>query len=109
MTMKIARVTSESISVSVTASPNDSGTFALGERSGGLLHVVSASAQGLSLLFASVDGDTPYLLNDSENNPVTLTISAGGCYALPDELFAAKKVMLLLTSGTATVRVSTKT
>lgn len=113
MATMISRQGPEPVSVSVTASTSTSGKFTLGERAGALLHVVSASATGLTLKFYSLpnskDLTERYLLRNEADADISITISANYCYQLPDELFSCKWIQPILSSGTATIKVLSKT
>lgn len=115
MAERIAR-DSKLETVAVTASVSTSGSFNMAQKAGGVLHVSEASGN-LTLNFYSVpdtnDG-TAFLVRTTSDTTLALNIAApaGGvsyCYPLPDELFGCTKVIPVLTSGTATLRVSLKT
>jgi len=108
MVARIARTGATIETIEVTTTPSKIRAFQLGERAGALLHVTAASGPNLVLKFASYIDGNPYTAKDAANADKVVTISAGGCYALPDELFAASRVGLFLTSGTATVAVTQK-
>lgn len=115
MAERIAR-DSKLETVSVTASVSTSGSFNMAQKAGGVFHV-SAASGNLTLNFYSVpdtNAGTAFLVRDSSNATlaVSITAPAGGisyCYPLPDELFGCTKVIPVLTSGTATLRVLLKT
>ncbi len=99
--------------ITLTASVSTTGGFSLSTDAGALLMVDSKSAAGSITIsfYAKADGKLTdsYALVDKDGNPITQVITAAGqCFALPDGLFAARHVLMVLSSGTAVVRVVTK-
>jgi hypothetical protein len=115
MADNITRISSLTQSdLTLTNNSSTSGSFSLSGKAGGLLHCISTStAAPVSLNFYSLPDErtgSTYALCDSANNILQLTIQGNRCYALPDELFAALKVIPVLTSNAQAVcRVSFKT
>lgn len=99
--------------ITLTDSVNTTQGFSLNIAAGGMLLVDSKSAAGDVTIYYYVKGDErfpeSYLLVDSSGAPVSQTITdAGRCFALPDELFAARFVMPIVSSGTVVARYATK-
>lgn len=110
MAERIARMCSSLLSVSVGTTTGASGSFNMAEKAGGIFHVSAASGT-LTLNFYSVpdtNAGTAYLLKDSSNTAVAVTIAQGNCYQLPDALFGCTKVIPVVTSGSATLQVLVK-
>jgi hypothetical protein len=109
MAEKIARECKlETVTVATTTSTSTS--FNMAQKAGGTFHVSAASGT-LTLNFYSVpdtNAGTAFLLKDAFNNTVAVTIAQGNCYQLPDALFGCTKVIPVVTSGTATIRVLLK-
>jgi len=108
MVAPIARTGATIETINVTDTPEKARAFQLGERAGALLHVTAASGPDLTLKFVSYVKNTAYIAKDADNADKAVTISAGNCYQMPDELFAASRVGLFLDSGTATIVVLQK-
>jgi hypothetical protein len=110
--LRISSVTQTTLTL--TNSTATTGSFSMAGKAGALLHCVSTSTNGnVTVQFHSMpderDGGS-FALCDSANNLLALTMAPNRCYALPDELFAALKVLPVLTSNAqAQVRVSFKT
>lgn len=99
--------------IDLTSSISTTGGFSLSTDAGALLMVDSKSAAGSVTIsfYAKADGKSAdsYALVDKDGNAITQVITAAGqCFAMPDGLFAARHVMLVLSSGTAKVRIVTK-
>ncbi len=110
MAERIARMSSTLLTVSVATTTGGSGSFNMAEKAGGIFHVSAASGT-LTLNFYSVpdtNSGTTFLLKDASNTTVAVTIAQGNCYQLPDALFGCTKVIPVVTSGTATIRVLLK-
>lgn len=98
----------------LTNSQNTSATFSMSGKAGALLHCLSTSTNAaVTVQFYSIPDErtnSAFALCDISNNLVSLTIQANRCYALPDDLFAAMKIQIVITSNaTAECRVSFKT
>jgi hypothetical protein len=104
MADKMLRSSAAHVDVAVTNNPLTSGTFQMAEKAGGLLHCVSGSGTLAFISYPDINSSTGFALKDRLGATVQLTIAAGECYPLPEELFAAKKVQPVLNSGTATIR-----
>lgn len=106
MATEIVRRFSRYGSVTATDSTTGGG-FMLGESSGGLLHCVSTGTNNpVTLQFWSRPDNnsaTAYLLANSENGILAVVVQPGRCYQLPDELFSASLINLVLTSATTAV------
>lgn len=114
MSVAITRHNYPFTEVSVTNSTSTSGSFNISEKAGGLLHVISCSDNAVTLRFHSVpdtNAGTAFLVRKADAAVVELSVVPNSCYPLPDELFAAKKVIVTTTVSekTATVRVTMKT
>lgn len=98
--------------VTFTNSAGTTGGFNLAVYSGAMLLVSGTSTSGaITLTFlakASAQDADLFVVSDSSNNPVTMSVQPGRAYALPDELFAAGYVAATTASGTVTCRVLTK-
>ena len=87
--------------------------FAYALASGGLMYVVSTSTGAAETLtfHSRPSKDAPfYASHDASNAPVTLTVEAGKCYQVPDEVFAAPFVAATCGTlgATVTCKVATK-
>lgn len=109
MAEKIARISAAHIDVAVTNSTSTSGTFQMAEKAGGLIHVVLGSGTVTFYSLPDINSSQRFLLKDASGSDITLTVAEGNCYALPDALFAAKRVQPVLSSGNGTMRVLLKT
>lgn len=100
--------------LTLTNSVSTTGKFAMGNKAGGMLHCVStATNAAVTVQFHNspepATTDT-YLLCDSADAAISITMSPGRCYALPDALFAGGIVRPVLTSNTTAVcYIATKT
>lgn len=99
--------------ITLTDSASTTGGFSLSTDAGALLMVDSKSAAGNVTIsfYAKADGktSTTYALVDAAGAPITQVITAANqCFPLPDGLFAARHVLAVLSSGSASVRIVTK-
>lgn len=95
--------------ITLTTSATDTGGWSLNVVAGAMLLVDSKTAAGSITINYYVKADdrlsATYLLVDKEGSPISQTVTATGhCFALPDELFAARYVLPVVSSGTAVVR-----
>lgn len=124
MSNRICRESSLTAPMSLTNSVSTTRAFVMGQDAGGVIYCITAGggtvaspqASGNATLHFFVDPDdsgTRYQLHDDTNTAVSLNITTGRCYALPDALFGAGKVHLVLTGTNNTlachVRVGLKT
>jgi hypothetical protein len=99
--------------ITLTNSVSTTGGFSLSTDAGALLLVDSKSAAGSITIsfFAKGDGKLAdaYALVDASGSPITQAITANGqCFPMPDGLFASRHVLMVVSSGTASVRIVTK-
>lgn len=113
MATTIARLGQISQPITLTNSVATTGGFSVSTDAGALLMVDSKSAaDSVTLTFyAKSDGSSPdsYVLVDAAGSPVSQSVTAAGqCFPLPDGMFAARHVLVVVSSGTAVIRVVTK-
>lgn len=98
--------------ISLTDSASTTGSFVMGYAAGGLIYRATGGTAGvvtISFHVDPLDNGTRYQLFDGTNAAVTVQVAASQCVALPDALFAAGRVYLVLNSGqTASVRIGEK-
>lgn len=99
--------------MTLTASVSTTAAFSLNIAAGAMMLVDSKSAGGSVTISFYIKGDDrfaeTYQLVDETGAAVTQVVTAvGQAFALPDSLFAARMVLAVLSSGTATVRYCTK-
>lgn len=98
--------------VSLTDSASTTGSFVMGFAAGGLIYRATGGTAGavtISFHVDPLDNGTRYQLYDGAGAAVTVQVAASQCIALPDALFAAGRVYLVLNTGqTATVRIGEK-
>lgn len=113
MATTIARLGQISQPINLTSDVSTTGGFSVSTDAGALLMVDSKSAAGLVTLtfYAKSDSTSTdsYVLVDASGSPVGQIVTAAGqCFPLPDGMFAARHVLVVVSSGTAVVRVVTK-
>lgn len=99
--------------ITLTNSVNTSEGFSLSTEAGAMIMVTSKTAPGnITITFyAKADGKLPdtYMVVDTSGNPIAQMVTAAGqCFPLPDQLFAARHVVPVVSTGTAVVRIVTK-
>lgn len=99
--------------VTFTNSVSTTAAIPIANAAGGLLMVAACSNNGTLTIqwYAMADESIPenYMVADATNALVTQVVQAGRCYALPDELFAARVVKAVVsTNSTVTARLSLK-
>jgi len=104
MADRIVRSCAKHIDLEVSDNASTSGTFQMSEAAGGLLHCVLGNGTLTFYSLPDIKSSTQFLLRDKFNANVTLTVAEGHCYPLPEELFAAKRVRIVLSSGTGTLQ-----
>jgi len=113
MATTIVRLGSLCDQITLTNSASTTAGFSLSTDAGALLMVDSKSDVGnINITFyAKADGKSAdaYALVNNAGAAISQTITANGqCFPLPDELFAARHVLAVVSAGTALVRVVTK-
>lgn len=99
----MARLLSRPVTFSAVNTVANCTQIAMGERAGGIIHIVSLSeGQSATLRFHSIPdvaaAGTSYEVYDKTNTVVSLTVAANRCYPLPDELFAARAFRIQATT-----------
>ena len=98
--------------LALTDSASTTGSFVMGYAAGGLIYRASGGTGGtvtISFHVDPLDNGTRYQLFDGAGAAVTVQVAAGQCVALPDGLFAAGRIYLVLSSSqTANVRIGYK-
>lgn len=91
------------VDVTFTATASSSGGFVTALHAGAILFVRSTSTNGaIVLTFGARPSPTStefFVVADSSNSPITLTVQPNRCYALPDDLFAATYVSATAPAG----------
>lgn len=85
--------------------------FSMAQSSGGLIHIISGGSGG-ALTFTVWYGEflqANSTLTKSDNTALTMTVSDGRSYALPDELFAARLVSISNASSNIVFSITLKT
>jgi len=85
--------------------------FSMAQSSGGLMHIISGGSGG-AVSFTVWHGEflqTSSALFKSDNTALTLTVTDGCSYALPDELFAARLVSISNASSNIVFSITLKT
>lgn len=101
------------VDVTFTETAASTGGFVTSLHAGAILFVRSTSTAGAIVLTfgarPSPSSTEFFVAADSSNQPITLTVQPGRCYALPDELFAATYVSASTAAGqTATCSIFLK-
>lgn len=122
MASRICRESSLTPDLSLTNSVSTTKAFVMGQDAGGMLHVITAGGGSVATPTTNTevtihfyidpdDSGTRYQLYDSANAVVAQKVNGGRCYPLPDALFGAGKVLMVLSGSSAAciVRVSLKT
>ena len=90
-----------------TNAQSTTGGFVMAVHSGALLRISETSSGGaITLQFGarpSKESAEYYIVCDSANTPLTLTVEPGRCYALPEELFATRYATATTSAAGATV------
>lgn len=98
--------------ITFTSSASTTGGFNLAVYSGAMLLVTatpSSAATAITFVCKATEQDADsFVVADSTNTPVAMTVQPGRAYSLPDELFAAGYVMATTASGTVSCRVIVK-
>lgn len=91
------------VDVTFTDTAASTGGFVTALHAGAILFVRSTSTAGaVELTFGARPNSSStefFVVADSTNAPITLTVQPNRCYALPDELFAATYVAATAPSG----------
>lgn len=100
----MARLLSKPMAFSAVNTLASCTQIAMGERAGGLIHIVSLSSGSTAVIkFYSIPdtaaASTSYILRDKDNADIAITVEAGKCYPLPDELFAARSFRIYVTTN----------
>lgn len=98
--------------LAITSDPATTTGFSLNLLSGAVVMVDSVSPGTTATMRFYMKQDardsTSYLMVNSTNSPLEVTIQAGRAFELPTELFAVRQVLPVVTTGTASVRVVVK-
>lgn len=98
--------------LSLTDTLTAANSFVMGYAAGGLIYRTTGGTAGDVTIRFHVDplnNGTRHLLVDATGAPVQVLVGQSECVPLPDGLFAAGRVLMVLTTGqTASVRIGEK-
>lgn len=92
----------------LTQNVSTGGSFALGAYAGAMLLCVSGTATVKFTVKKTEADATGYDLRTAYGDLLTLSVTSGNAYPLPDEAYCAPVIVLTATSGSATFQVVLK-
>lgn len=106
---QISRFRSHRKNLTLTDDAATTAVFDMSMYSGGLLHVTAASDGAAHMVYFCVKSESEgasSTVYDAANSIVAMTVEAGRCYQLPDQLFAAPFVGIYTTTAGQTLTVN---